>query len=1135
MVASPDAITMSSLIIDCDPSPKGVLPQHDPDKARMIMGLEKDDDDDGLEDSHDVNDLVNGREEGGPRGSSSRSGGSKRSNNLTSSTTSETSTSQTLVDELNSLLGTSATDEGKGNNNSHDSEHVDGEASNGVVDKEDIKKSIMKGKGQLSRSRQKAHKEKGEGMPSSLHHPTKQPSSRKISSSSHVPGSSKSRSNKSEEIGASASSGSKRLASSSKLPGGESGGEEEDIDDLYKEAAAASSDVKDAPVAAPPRIQRTKSGSSSKEKFQSHAGSLATPRRKGGSKKLSLEDMKAKKEAAFALKGGGVGDLPAFCTPRRPKSSKKMNINANDMMKGGGMEAFGAPKRSIPKRSKSHQDGIDKEKLGGERGGRRKPPPRSASFEEARSLVGAEELLDNNNKNDDNGKGTLEKASEDHETPTPTDDGRDRSPKKPGRSSRSSSPKHDVENDNGVENNNDNIDIEKPGGLKRTTSLNNDQQQGPESVAESDISELESHRETDDDLDGDDQSARKRKEDEDKNGLSGSVNASFDRGEGIADEGDDAWNTTPTFEIETSGVVKKNDSGAWDAFGDDDDEEKPRIDDEDEVKYWICWACEYDCNTTTHIFCGMCGTGRDWVCPSCDHDNKSSFNFCGMCGTKKGRTIIHKDQPEHFEIKSRTVLRSSRVSSSNNNKTRLPSKVSSEKSGASVRSNRRSSTAVPDSGDSVVSNRSKRSSVIRTKHHGDEKAGFHDDQSRDHDRRANRRGRGREDGKHAEDGEQKPRRRASSNPRLAPKEGSDDREERRRKDDRDKKLSQKRQERTRRRPSNETELHPKDYGDSDGDHPDEGPSNIPSAPAHEPGDLLVGWKSNDAAAITSSKEHHDRVNRIGDVLATPSIKKVNIFGDDRNNLVFCRFSRCTFRVVYKQRLLKMGGKVGGKAKSFIKGGDMPLFMEDEEENEPEAAPIKRTSSDDNLDQKPMKEKDGKLVPATPSLKKRLLKMKPWGKSEHGKGAAPPPMMLDEATIKEGEEEEETEGGEEFAEEEDEDDDPLQGLSAGLVVTARDMRPNRPATSRRTPARRKSDLRDDRRPGSGMRSSTGASGRVRRTNTTGSDDGGGGRRRHDDSDDGEEREDRRTRRSARPRDPLRGQRASEAESIHDDEY
>ena len=227
----------------------------------------------------------------------------------------------------------------------------------------------------------------------------------------------------------------------------------------------------------------------------------------------------------------------------------------------------------------------------------------------------------------------------------------------------------------------------------------------------------------------------------------------------------------------------------------------------------------------------------------------------------------------------------------------------------------------------------------------------------------------------------------------------------------------------------------------------------------------------------------------------------------------------------------MGGKVGGK---LFKTGDMPLHNDNSEEEKAPQAPLAMPlAASGETESAPKQQHDAGLVPATPSLKKRLLGKIAWGgRSEHGKPVISAPMM-DENTIIQ--DETDGDGTDSASDTEEEtglhDGDPFEGLSTELVVTAKDMRPNRPVISRRTQTRnrRSSDLEPRR---SERKSSATGRRKPRRSKSDdfchrkhyesdGSSSVGGGGGDHHKS-------------KRRNRDPL-GERVSEAESINSTEF
>jgi hypothetical protein len=478
---------------------------------------------------------------------------------------------------------------------------------------------------------------------------------------------------------------------------------------------------------------------------------------------------------------------------------------------------------------------------------------------------------------------------------------------------------------------------------------------------------------------------------------------------------------------------------------------------------WTCEACEYPNKDAAHVFCGMCGTGRDWCCPACSHDNKSSFSFCGMCGGKKGWPIIHKpgegQTPAPDVDADESTAPEERINTSTVKSHNLPvdswmqvhsrsssprpgrrcseasghRSLSPERRGLSLESRHkqedgerkhrdremRSQSSFDSAGDTgpkrAASRGRARALEAESRHHLKGSTGKTSGRSSIEKPRTDRPG-GRQDDR----GKEKRRARSGScdSPRKSKpssKSGGD---------------------RTRKR--NTSSLPPAERVERDGRSRD-GPGSRSGSPLKQ-----AVTRSNSLTRLDMEVEEPDHatadkkrkswiskdaVNRVGDILATPSIKK---------------------------RLQKMGNTVGGKMMFGAPGlhtveeGD----TEKEEKKKKDAPEGKRIGEIDRSkflappgeqpqpDSIPQKPEGGCFVPSTPSLKKRLLNMKPWGKGEEKPGG--PDLGVAIETLPH-EEELNTETEEDVNDYEEEG---LEPISGALVFTAKDVRPNRPHTSRR---------------------------------------------------------------------------------------
>jgi len=501
----------------------------------------------------------------------------------------------------------------------------------------------------------------------------------------------------------------------------------------------------------------------------------------------------------------------------------------------------------------------------------------------------------------------------------------------------------------------------------------------------------------------------------------------------------------------------------------------------EKIEVWSCWACESDSNPIAHVFCGMCGTSRDWICLSqtCKHENKSSFGFCGMCGSKKGADILHKQEPDAFDMRIswRSVPRlppRGLSGDSVSGRTKLPKQVFKDsvlgtprrqlsKDSTNARPSRpvsfgtQSSIYTPPSPTQSVeafktAGRSRQRLPSDDIVHSDEHSHLHSDTVRS-SRRDRKPREGREEGKDSRsvDGKSRPKKnRSHSSSRLAPQRGRDAAKGERR--HRTKKKEEK--------------------GRHDA-------TSVPAGDRRETKavtDAVTHFTDNTSAA---ERPTLDRTNSMGELdKQNPSSEPLIPDQDDdyaanRKVASSSRMAGVLATPSMKKRFFQIGGKVKGVGEKLFKGSDMPMLNQDVHDGvhvngEVHSDPtLQRVSSADNVEDivtrgsKAVKvNKEGKLVPATPSLTKRLLKMKPWGKSEHGKATAAPDMTLlegggTEHKDEEGAPAEITDTGETEESNNNHPEEEYENFLAntGIVMTASDVRPNRPGVSR--PQRRKS--------------------------------------------------------------------------------
>lgn len=878
------------------------------------------------------------------------------------------------------------------------------------TDKGEVMKSIQKGKNELIKSRRKSHAIKGSGDEGADHAILKKSSSSSVSR--RLPP-------KNHSTGTRV----KHLKSSRTDP----------INSSDSVSSMGEGSVQGAGKSAifSKRFSTTRKVSEDGgKKAHSQAGSLATPRKKGGKKKMSLEDM------AGAKNGGG--DMPAFCTPRRLPSS--LQVDAGDMfldsdpMGSGGEE--GGPTKKTPKRTQSLQSQWRTSKAAYMLNQKKNAASNSSS---------AHDPGDNSTRS-----GTWDELNQSSVSNATV------------RMSNSSTVP-------AVQKDSTNPGIPQEGAPEFSSTA--------EVVAETDPKKIE-----------DDAPAGN------ENSYCSEVNGEDTIVTPIGNSNQEqkpAENTTDMItsmskvlavngpEFPVSGVAGESQSELA------SEETLHNLEQQPERDYWSCWSCEHDGNPMPHVFCGMCGASRDWICPSCQHENKSSFNFCGMDGTRKGNQILHKEQPNGgFDM--RIVPRKktsnnrrppprqlSRDSTSGRGSIRGGAPPSPTRSVATAKStSRRSRHRLPSDENGELLSDSK--SGLRSGENGSirEKKSLRG------------RGRGREEGKESKEnresksGEGKPRpkrvpTRSRSSSRPANERGRENRKSRdynEREGDRKPTRQKRKGEKVRRTRDatsvpagnrrsvlGNTEDVIRAHAERNQIHlsgslsalhsgpPENGNTNSSGNAGGNAGGKGKSWVTQSLTTTRMPSEElqatlNDEFNKNAawnaadqgqpsgalDILATPSIKK---------------------------RLLKMGGKVKGVGGMLFKGPDMPgLHDAGNEATAAETVSLSRASSSDTLDKPARVSQEGSAVPETPSLKKRLLNMKPWGKSEHGKPAAVP-LVLDNPFQDETEEAEDVTGESESIQDEAHED-ALDSIRTELVVTAKDVRPNRPVVSRH-PQRRKS--------------------------------------------------------------------------------
>ena len=972
--------------------------------------------------------------------------------------------------------------------------------------KGEVMKSIQKGKNELIKSRRKSHASRASGDQEADHEILKKSSSssagRKLPPKYHSTGtrikhSKTIRTNSSEDL-----SNSDFAASLSSMgEGSVQGASKATLSKRFSAIRKVSED--------------------GGKKTHSQAGSLATPRKKGGKKKISLEDM------AGAHNGGG--DLPAFCTPRRqPSSENKLQVDAGDIFLNS------APMGSGPEEGSSSSNKTSK---------------RTQSLQNQWKTSKAAYML-NQQKNAASNASSVQDAG-DNSTRSGTWD----------ELSQSSVSNATVRMSNStmvpaVQKETTNPSIPQ----ERTSGNGNTDQIAAETISEKIEDEI---------FNGDANSAveetivrpTESSGQEQKPGGN-SINISTSMSEMSAANGSKASVSggagESQRELAAEGIVL---------------EQPPGID------YWSCWSCEHEGNPMPHVFCGMCGAGRDWICPSCQHENKSSFNFCGMDGTRKGNKVLHKEQPNGgFDM--RVVPRKK----TRNNRQPPPRQLSrdSASGGGSVRG-----SAPPSPTRSVAT---AKSTSRRSRHRAlsdengellsDSKSGLRSGENGSiREKKSLRgRGRGREEGKESmehkesKSGEGKPRpkrvpTRSRSSSRPANERGRENRKSRDSKEQEvGRKPRQKRKGEKVRRTRNATSVPAGDrrtvavnteyviqaYTERNQLHRSDSlsalhlelPENGSTNTSGDAGVTAIGNASNNASGSASGKGKSWLTQSLTTTRVPPEemqaalsdeFRRTAIWNDEDQGQPSGKLDILATPSI-KKRLLKMGGKVKGVGGKLFKGPDMPGLLDDGDE----AASLSRVSSSDTLDKPARVSQEGGVVPETPSFKKRLLNMKPWGKSEHGKPAAEP-LVLDNPF------QDETEKADDVTEEiesiqDTSYEDALDSIRTEIVVTAKDMRPNRPVVSRH-PQRRKSGQgnllgnrggeRDRRTPASG----SDARRRVRRTKSGESlshrrrSTAKGTRENSADSDNSSTIGENGGRGAVmgRSRDPL-GHRASEAESI-----
>lgn len=545
---------------------------------------------------------------------------------------------------------------------------------------------------------------------------------------------------------------------------------------------------------------------------------------------------------------------------------------------------------------------------------------------------------------------------------------------------------------------------------------------------------------------------------------------------------------------------------------------------EELVMMWSCWACEYDYNSAEHVFCGMCGTGRDWHCPSCEHDNKSTFNFCGMCGTRKGRVIIHKEQPEDFNMRMRKGTKKKTMKKISNRSSKAPgSPVKSVASTLTAKSSSRRSSAITprppkldsDGGMSAsdrfsTSRRSKNdeASAVSERVSNSLAAGENGEQppkrssrGRGREKRESKRGESKTRGASTTRGESKQR--SGKNRRSTSRTVKDGRERKshrnslvggeEKKSSRKHKSSKNKGEKVR-RPRVSASVPP-------GERPGERKNNKEVIKAPRPelnrsnseskveiGDnvkaahnaLIAEAEASDASkgkswlkktvglSFTGGKSSEENKGILGAELNATDhsmwrpASEVSTEADFRGSVNSVNSSNTTNKSEgdvlttpsIKKRLFKMGNKAVGIPGKLFKSTEMGP-EESSSENRCAEITISRSTSGENLDSLHFQKQFPGQDPATPSLKKRLLGTVGWGKSQNEKmepgkllmePAKPSPAPTStEETLPEADDIMDSDDDERFS-----SMDPLEGLSQGLVVTAKDMRPNRPNPVRRKP-------------------------------------------------------------------------------------
>lgn len=496
----------------------------------------------------------------------------------------------------------------------------------------------------------------------------------------------------------------------------------------------------------------------------------------------------------------------------------------------------------------------------------------------------------------------------------------------------------------------------------------------------------------------------------------------------------------------------------------------PSSGEEDLVMMWSCWACEYDYNLAENVFCGMCGTGRDWHCPSCEHDNKSSFNFCGMCGTRKGRVILNRTQPEGFNMRMHKRAKKRPLKKISNGRTQK-APGSPGKSVASAKSSSRRSSAMPRSklvtdemsAASEQLSQARRTSSVDGMSTSDGITRTKSGDSCGHGEKRSSRGRGR-DSKQRESKRGESTTRKKRGARSTSRVGKDGKE-RRRGDEKKKKDKSKRK--SVRRPRNACSVPP---NERPGEYKtrDKAPAKPAMKRTTSESKLNLGLEkpkprsSNPQGGATEGNNSRSSVvsagnlpgsaidgnNTCGSATSASNLRGSAADGNNQGGSttkgaadVLGAAADVLTTPNIKKQLLKIGkiGKAGGKL-LFSKG--------DEGEARSAEVSITRSASGDLLDSQHFQKRSQHGINpeiTTPSLKQRFLGTVGWSKSDKGK--SPPAIPnVDEPPP-------EAEPIEQKASQEDEespDEDLFVGLSQGLIVTAKDMRPNRPQISRRKP-------------------------------------------------------------------------------------